>query len=47
MIANLQLVGHKMTCITVSLDIYVIDIIPLGNCFQMRLFLLIIYKVKG
>ena len=21
-----------MTCITVSLDIYVIDIIPLGNC---------------
>ena len=39
---NLQLVRHKMTCITVSLDIYVVDIIPLGNCSQMGLFLLII-----
>ena len=29
-------------CITVSLDIYVVDIIPLGNCSQMGLFLLII-----
>ena len=41
-IANLQLVGRRMTCITVSLDIYVVDIIPLGNCSQMGLFLLII-----
>ena len=40
-IANLQLVGHRVTCIMVSLDIYAINIIPLGNCSQMRLFLLI------
>ena len=31
-IANLKLVGHIMTCKTVSLDIYAVDIISLGNC---------------
>ena len=36
-IANLQLVGHRVTRIMVSLDI-----ISLGNFSQMRLFLLII-----
>ena len=40
--SQLQLVGHRMTRITVSLDIYVVDIIPLDNCSQMGLFLLII-----
>ena len=39
---HLQLVGHRLTCIMVSLDIYVVDIIPLGNCSQNGLFLLII-----
>ena len=35
-----------MTCIMVSLDIYVVDIIPLGNCSQMGLFTIDYIKSK-
>ena len=39
-IANLRLEEHRVTCIMVSLDIYVADIIPLDNYFQLELSLL-------
>ena len=39
-IASLQLVGHIVICIMISLDITVIDIIPLDNCSQVGLSLL-------
>ena len=36
-IANLLLVKHKTVCIMVSLDIFVVDIIPLDNYSQLGL----------
>jgi len=36
-IANQQLEGHVVTCIMVSLDIYVVDTIPLDNYSQNRI----------
>ena len=40
MIVNQLSVGHKAICIMVSLDTYVVDIIPLDNLFLLELFLL-------
>ena len=39
-IVNLRLEEYRITCIMVSLDTYIVDIIPLGNYFQLELSLL-------
>ena len=38
---NLRLIGHRVICIMVNLNIFVVDIISLDNCSQVELSLLI------
>ena len=37
---------HKTLCIMVSLDTFIVDIIPFGSCYQMELSLLNLWRQK-
>ena len=39
-------IGHKILYITVSLNIFIVDIIPLSSCSQMESSLLTLYRQK-